>query len=147
MNRFYGLILTALFCGASPALAGVMSIQPSTFDTTVGQTFSLDVFISGAVDLYGYQFDIGFDPTILSAVSVTEGPFLASAGTTSFFPGFIDNAGGTISFIADSLTGAIAGASGDGTLATISFSALATGTSSVGIFNVEAFDSFGEDIR
>jgi hypothetical protein len=53
-------------------------------------------------------------PGILSATAVTDGAFLA----TGFFPGFIENTAGTISFIADSLAGPVPGLSGSGTLAT-----------------------------
>lgn len=146
MNTFHRLVLAVAVCGAMPALAGVISIQPATRNTLVGQTFSLDVSINGAVDLYAYQFDIGFNPSMLSANSVSEGAFLSGSGSTFFFSGFIDNVGGTISFVADSLTGPVSGASGNGTLATISFTSIGPGGSPVGVFNVTALDSFGEGI-
>jgi general secretion pathway protein D len=129
-----------------PALAGVISIQPATFNPGVGQTFSLDVTVNGAADWYAYQFDIGFNSAVLSANSVSEGAFLSGAGSTSFFEGFIDNTGGTISFVVDSLIGPISGASGDGTLASISFTSIGAGVSPVGAFNVTVLDSFGEGI-
>ncbi len=69
-------------------------------------------------DLYAFQFDLAFDPTILELQSISEGTFLPGAGSTNFFPGTIDNTGGTATATADSLVGAIPGASGSGTLAT-----------------------------
>jgi hypothetical protein len=146
MNTLHRLVLALAVCGTMPALAGIISIQPATKNTNPGQTFSLDVTINGAADLYAYQFDIGFNSSVLSANSVSEGAFLSGSGSTFFFEGFIDNVGGTISFIADSLTGPISGASGNGTLATISFTSIGPGSSPVGVFNVTALDSFGEGI-
>jgi hypothetical protein len=63
-----------------------------------------------------------------------------------FFGGSIDNIGGSITFVADSLIGAGLGAHGSGILTTISFTALGVGSSAVSLFNVSAFDSFGEGI-
>ncbi len=146
MNALYKLLLVGTLCGAVPAFATVISIQPSTKTVGPGQTFTLDVSITGAADLYAYQFDVGFDPSVLAANSVSEGAFLAGAGTTFFFPGAIDNVGGTIAFNADSLTGPVSGATGGGILATLSFTSIGPGSSSVGLFNVDAFDSFGEGI-
>ena len=146
MNAIHKLLLMATLCGAVPAFATVISIQPSATTVGAGQTFTLDVSITGAADLYAFQFDVGFNPSVLAANSVSEGSFLTSAGTTFFLPGSIDNIGGTITFNADSLVGAIPGASGAGILATLSFTSLATGSSAVGLFNVSAFDSFLEGI-
>ena len=72
-----------------------------------------------------------------------EGPFLATAGSTFFDGGSVDNLNGTISFVFDSLIGFGPGASGSGLLATISFLASGT-TAGIGMFsleNIEALDS------
>jgi len=120
----------------------IVSIQPPVLTTGVGNFFDVFVNISNVTDLFAYQFDISFDPTILSAVNVAEGSFLLSGGfTTSFFPGFIDNTAGSITFAAGSLIGAIPGVSGSGTLATLNFEGLTLGTSSVNLSNVILLDS------
>jgi len=124
----------------------VMSVQPGTLAVTAGQGFTLSVQISGVSDLYGYQFDLGFDSAVLSATSVTEGPFLATGGPTIFLPGVIDNVGGSITENADILDGAVSGVDGSGTLLDVSFQALAAGSSTVQLFNVIALNSFGEGI-
>jgi Cohesin domain/PEP-CTERM motif len=124
----------------------VMSVQPATLDVTAGQSFTLTVQMSGVSDLYGYQFDLGFNPTIMEATSVTEGPFLATGGPTIFLPGTIDNVGGSITDNADILNGAVSGVDGGGTLLDVSFQALAAGPSTVQLFNVIALNSFGEGI-
>ncbi len=139
--RISRLFPALIFAAAGSLLGGTISVQPSTLDVTEGETFSLDIDIANVADLYAFQFDLGFDPTILAAESVTEGSFLPSGGSTIFFPGTIDNMGGTIAFNADTLVGAIPGVSGGGTLASVEFEALATGTSVISLNDVELLDS------
>lgn len=101
---------------------------------TVGldDTFTIGIAITDAVDLTAWQFDLAFDPTIVEATAVAEGPFLSSfspLGFTSFTPGVIDNASGLISLVAGSFNDLPPNPSGDGILATIEFHALAVGVS------------------
>jgi len=134
------------FAASTSLLAGTISLQPNAPTVTVGQTFTLSVDITGATDLYGYQFDLGFDPTILKAVSVSEGAFLGTGGPTIFLPGTIDNVGGSITANADILNGAVSGVNGDGDLLDVTFQALAGGSSDVQIFNLFALNSFGQGL-
>lgn len=140
------LLGTALILAAPPLFADMLSVQPNATNVNVGDTASLTVQITGATDLYGYQFDIGFDPSILAANAVSEGAFLASGGSTTFLPGFIDNVAGTITFIADTLNGAATGVNGNGILVDLGFTAIGAGSSAVNIFNVIALNSFGEGL-
>ena len=135
--------LFCLFAASTSLLAGTVSVQPGTTGAAPGQSVVLTVQVSGVTDLYGYQFDLGFNPAVLAAVSVTEGPFLTGGGATIFLPGTIDNVGGSITANADILDGAVSGVSGSGTLLTVSFQALAAGSSTVQVFNLMALDSFG----
>jgi|SRR5271166_5540059 len=134
------LILAATYLVA-PTYAAVISVQPSALSVPVGQIFSLDIEVSGVSDLYAFQLDVDYTPSVLSAVGVTEGTFLPTAGATFFVPGTIDNVGGSISFIADTLIGAIAGVSGDGVLAEIEFMAVGPGSSPISISNEILLDS------
>lgn len=132
-----------LFAASTSLLAGTISVQPAAPTEMLGQSFTLSVNISGASDLYGYQFDLGFDPTVLKAISVTEGAFLGTGGPTIFLPGMIDNVGGSISANGDILNGALSGVNGSGDLLDVTFQALTAGSSDVQIFNLIALDSFG----
>lgn len=103
-----------------------------------GDTANIGVSISGVdptVGLVSWQFDLLFKPAIVSALSVTEGPFLSGFGSTLFSPGIIDNAGGVITLVANSFVD-IGTPSGSGVLATISFTALANGTTALTPSNV-----------
>jgi hypothetical protein len=115
--------------------AASISIQPADLGVAAGGTFSLNVDALNVVDLYAFQFDIGFTPGLLSATSVTEGGLLPGAGSTFFIPGTIDNVAGTILFSAGTLIGNIPGENGTGTLATISFNTLSSGTSLITLSN------------
>jgi hypothetical protein len=119
----------------------LVSIEPSTQIVNVGQSFTLDVKVSDVVDLYGFQFDLIFSPSILASTGMAEGGFLATGGATFFIPGLIDNLTGTISFIANTLLGPDPGVNGTGILASFDFVATGSGTSPVTLSNVLLLDS------
>lgn len=119
--------------------ADALSIGSATVNT--GDTFNIAVDIAEASDLYGFQFDVTYDPSILQLQSISEGPFLATAGSTFFIPGTIDNGAGDASSNADSLLGPGPGAAGSGTLAILDFRAIASGTSALSLANIILLDS------
>src|SRR6185437_5798294 len=131
----------ALLASPRATAQTVFSVVPSTSTAALGSTFVLDVNVSGATDLYGYQFDLAFNPAVLSAMSPTEGSFLSNAGATFFIPGTADNVGGTVPGTADTLLSNVSGVNGHGTLASFDFTAAGTGTSPVTIDNVIALNS------
>ena len=141
------LLLLWVGLASSPvAMATTVSIEPATNTFSVNDTFSLDIVVTDITDLYGFQFDVGFSPSILSATGITEGAFLPLGGSTFFIPSAIDNVLGTISFTGDTLLSVPPGVSGSGVLATLSFHALAAGSSAVELSNIILLDSNLADI-
>jgi general secretion pathway protein D len=140
LTRISGILLLAAWTGLS-AHATVLSVSPAYTNVTAGQTFSVDVQIFGVTDLYAFQFDLGFDPTVLSVTSVTEGAFLQGGGPTLWIDPTIDNVAGTVTYVADALNGAVTGVGGYGILATISFAALTAGSSNISLYNGILLDS------
>src|ERR1700704_2469197 len=139
------IIALAVAIGTTCAAAPVFGFSTSTPIVILGNSFSIDVTVTGAVDLYDWQLDVQWIPaTRVLATSVTEGPFLG-AGTT-FFPGTIDNPNGMITFIADSLNGSVPGVNGAGVLAHIFFNSLTSGIVTFSLNNVLADDSQGNPI-
>ena len=136
-TRFLAL---AVFCVGSMR-GGMIAISPSSLSVSSQQTFSLAVTANSISDLYAYQFDLHFDATLVQVISVTEGAFLPGGGATLFFPGTIDNVGGYLTNIADSLETAISGVTGSGTLADVSFQAIGAGTSPVNVQNLFLLDA------
>ena len=136
------VIVALLCCAAAPAAAvPVLSVQPASTNVAVGDTFSVDVVVTDAADLFAYQFDVGFDPTRLTANSVTEGPLLGTGGATFFIPGAIDMAAGLVTATANTLLAAVPGVPGSGVLATINFTATASGLSAISLFNAMLLES------
>ncbi len=137
------LTVTGMAACAAPSYGSTV-ISAGTQTVNAGQTFNLNVSISGVTDLYSWQFDLSFDHTLLTANSITEGPFLKSlGGTTNYVPGTINNSTGKISNTADTLTGpAGTGVSGAGVLAIVNFTAGAiTGISTIALSNIFLSDS------
>lgn len=118
----------------SPSTAAATTITVDSTVVNVGAGFQLDVGIADVTDLFAYQVSVAFDPTRVQLSSITEGTFLSSAGSTLFFPGFIDNTNGSVIFVADTLTGFVSGASGDGLLFSIAGTAIGAGSSAVSVF-------------
>jgi Cohesin domain len=130
----------ALLAGSASATSLSFSSGPPV--VRVGDAFALDVQVDDVAGLYGFQFDLLFDPTIVRAVDVAEGPFLTSGGAaTSFAPGDIDNTFGTVLFTGNTLLGPAPGASGSGVLARLTFQALAEGRSPLAFGNVVLLDA------
>jgi Cohesin domain len=134
------LTVTGIAVCAAPSYASTVISAANTIVNT-GQTFDLNVSISGVTDLFAWGFDLSFDHTLLTANSINEGPFLKSGGSTNYVAGTIDNSAGTIKNTADTLTG-FTGVSGSGVLAFVSFTAgSTTGISTITLSNITLLDS------
>lgn len=145
LRFLFALAASSLF--TSQVLATpIVQVSPATAITTVGQAFQVNLIGEDFIDLYAYNFTLNFDPARIQVVSVDEGLLLASAGTTFFIPGVIDNVVGSISFIGNTLIGAIPGAIGNGTLAMIGFEAIAEGTSPLSLVDLLFLDSGLSDL-
>jgi hypothetical protein len=136
-----GSFLVFVF-GVAPAGAiPMVSIQPSSLTPGPGSILGVSVGISSVVDLYAFQFDITFNPLVLLARGVCEGPFLPGGGFTFFLPGSMDNEAGMILVTMNALLGAGGGVNGSGVLAHLEFEVLAEATSPIILSNVVLFDS------
>jgi hypothetical protein len=101
----------------------------------VGDIFAVNVSIANVSNLYGYEFKLYYDSTVMNGTAQpVEGPFLKSAGGETFFvvPSFTDSYNSTygVVWIDNTLYGSVPGVSGDGVLVTLEFKSLAAVTSS-----------------
>ena len=140
-------MIKQLLCAAALVLGGVVAAQaapvlrvtPALSNETLGSVFTLDIQIFDVTDLFGWQLDLGFSPFVLvSASAATEGNFLGAGQT--FGGGTVDNTAGTITNMFSALSGAT-GVTGDGILASISFTALSAGTAIFSLANIQLIDS------
>jgi hypothetical protein len=126
-------MLTSVLTAAPAMAAGTaaLTFNPSSTTVGVGATFSVPVMvnISGGSSL-GDQFGVTYDPNVLTLNSVTDGTFysgyasgVSGCSSINANPWFPPTSPGTTQVGADSLLGAAcgAGATGTGTLATLSF--------------------------
>lgn len=142
-------LLIALLLGAASAQASaapVLSISATPNPAVRGSTVDLSVLIGDISDLYGYQFSLSFDPSVLRATGVTEGAFLGSGGNTASGYESIDNASGTVSFVYNVLLGPTAGVSGSGALAHIRFDVIGVGTTPLTFSDTAFLDADKNDI-
>jgi hypothetical protein len=118
------------------------TISAGSATVGVGDTFTIQVSISGAEGLSTWQFDLAFDPMILKANSVSEGDLpLLSAGA-------INNDSGLINVISGSFMDADLNELFEGVLAVIEFKALAAGTSPLELLDVQlGFDQTTADLE
>jgi hypothetical protein len=125
---FFLLSCSACFMGLGKSLIvhatlpAVVSVSPSSVTSSVSQNFTINVNVSGVSDpygLYGWEFILTWNSTLLDAVNVTEGPFLKAA-TSTFFTSAVNATDGSVK-VDCTLTGNVNGVTGDGTLASITF--------------------------
>jgi len=128
---------TCALAAASGQAAPVLSVGSAISD--IGGTFTVQVSIQDAVNLTSFQFDLSYDPSILSVVGFTDVgtdfdlAATAGGGTLTGLTGF--SLPGLLSGVADSMSGALSGLSGNGVLVDVTFQSLAAGVSPLVLSN------------
>lgn len=119
-------------------------IYPENQTVSTGGTVTVDVMVSNVLSLYGYQFDIIYDPAILTFNVIEKGDFLAAGGVEVFWINVTsDDEAYSINNTAAVRQGPVKGWSGGGVLATITFDADNTGTSQIELNNIILTDPLG----
>jgi peptide/nickel transport system substrate-binding protein len=108
-----------------------MSVRPSELTVSSDQEFGVNITIDYAENLYGYDFSLSFNNSVLNAVSVEYTGYLGE--DVVYGPGGVDNTTGWANFSIAS-TG-LAGVTGSGTLATVHFTVVGTGTSCLNLYD------------
>ena len=120
-----------------PRVEAIPLVSVGSATVNVGDTFTIPVSITDALDLTSFQFDLSFNGLILqvTATGVTESPFFTKADGTVFIPGIVDNTTGQILGVSDALIFQ-SPVNGSGVLANIEFDAIALGLSPLTLSNV-----------
>jgi hypothetical protein len=145
------LILTLGLVPLNAALAdGPTAVSVSVpSGITPGEQFTVDIAVEPGTAIAGMQFNLAFDPSVVTADSVAEGDLLSQGGLSTYFNfGTINNVAGTISGVAGAITEPGQSVSTPGIFATITMTASTEGGTSpltlsgvvVGDINGEAVD-------
>jgi len=126
---------------ALPLVSTILYTEPTAFRKSQGVSFPVNVSVQDVTGLYAFDISLYYNTTLLDALSLAEGQFLKSGGSTLPFITEINETEGEVRF-ADSLMGAPTGVNGSGALFTITFqsSTAATGPSDLSLQNTELSD-------
>jgi hypothetical protein len=89
-----------------------------------GEQFVVNVVVEPGAEIAGVQFDLAFDPSLVTVNSVAEGNLLSQGGATTYFSsGSIDNVSGNIDGVAGAIITPGQTVSAAGTFAVITVTA------------------------
>jgi hypothetical protein len=115
---------------AAAAEATTVSIASPTESVDPGQQFTVSIAVVPGTAIAGMQFDLSFDPSLVTVESVKEGDLLGQGGASTFFnSGKIDNRAGTVTGVFGAITSPGGAVSTQGTFATITLTARTQGES------------------
>ncbi|MBN2459908.1 hypothetical protein JXB28_06510 [Candidatus Woesearchaeota archaeon] len=121
---FNSVLLALIFIIGLSNASALVSVFPdsSTLDVCPGNNVSINITISGVSGVYGFQFDLNYNSSILDLVSVANGTFLSNNGQNSVFCLQPDlSSAGLIDDFACSIMGESGSTPVSGVLATINF--------------------------
>jgi hypothetical protein len=104
-----------------------VSIDPPSRAGFVGVTTTTDVRVEDVANLYGFEFQISFDQTVVEGVQIEPGGFLSPDW---ILESNVDNENGIIAYALSQMSPSEP-QSGDGALATITWRGKAEGTSPI----------------
>ncbi len=102
------------------------SFDPGQITAVKGDTFVVNLLISGAQNVHSVPVQMNYDPAKLQLVNVSNGGFLSQDGQAVAVVHREDETTGTLQITATRPPGA-GGVSGQGTVVTITFQAKASG--------------------
>jgi hypothetical protein len=117
----------------------LLYIDPLENTVMIGQGFTVNVTVSDVANMYGFEFEIKYDPAILKILNVTEGYFLKRGGETFFWPEKNETEGYV--YVLSTLFRVAKGVDGNGTLVTITFEAIGKGTTKISFYVTKLIDS------
>lgn len=141
--------LLAELAGPNMSRAGPLLPELTAGSDTVhvGDVFTIPISVTNVAGLTSFQFDLAFNPAIIRELSFTDvgtdfdAAATAGGGSLTGITGFVDNATGLLSGIADSISGPGTGLAPSGVIVDIEFQALAVGISSLTLSNAFLTDN------
>ncbi len=112
--------------------AATFGFDPPSVTQAPGSTFSINVTLSGAQNVYSVPLQVSYDPKILQVVNVSNGTLLSQDGQAVALVHRDDDQTGALQITATRPPGA-GGISGQGPVVTLTFLAKSAGQSSITI--------------
>ena len=116
-----------------------LSVVPANPNQTVGSTFQVGIALANGRDVYSVPIQIQFNPAVLQLVNVDAGDFLSRDGQAVAIV-HRDEGNGLVT-ISSSRPPNVAGVSGQGSVATLTFKAIGAGDSNLTLVKVGARNS------
>jgi len=116
----------------TPGGAASFLFDPPTVQATKGNTFAVNLLISGAQNVYSVPVQLNYDPKILSLVNISNGGFLSQDGQAVALVHREDDTKGEVTVTATRPPGS-GGVSGQGAVVTMTFQAKTTGQTPLNI--------------
>ena len=119
----------------APQMAGSPAsfmFDPASLTQAVGSTFTINVMLKGAQNVYSVPLLVSYDPKVLQVVNMSNGGLLSQDGQIVTLVHRDDDATGNLQITATRPPGA-SGISGQGVVVTLTFMAKAAGQSTLAI--------------
>ena len=131
LGTFFVVLATfMLFAVQSVTYGQTVSIDPATVESpAAGEQLTLNIKITGGMNVAGYQLTVTFDSTALSNASIANADYLPSGAFVASLPSTDTSVG-----LGATTIGATS--DGDGTLATVTFTVVEAKDSTIGLTNV-----------
>ena len=120
-------IALALCVFSHAASAAQISVVPSFQTVSTGENFSVNISVDPeGSEVFGAQYELHFNNTLLNAISQTQGPFLSQDGaSTSVVKYDINNTLGWVKYGEMRIGTGVGGVTNPSVLATVTFQAIA----------------------
>jgi general secretion pathway protein D len=125
--------------GAAAGAPISFSVVPSSSNQSVGSTFQVAVMLGNGHDIFSVPLQMKFDPAVLQLVNVDSGDFLSRDGQLVSIS-HRDDGKGLVAVAAERPPNS-AGVSGQGSVCTLTFKAIAAGDSDLTLVKVGAHNS------
>jgi general secretion pathway protein D len=112
----------------APGAGASFLFDPGTISAAKGSTFTVNILISGAQNVYSVPLQLNYDPNKLQLMNVSNGGFLSQDGQTVALVHREDETSGTLQITATRPPNS-GGVSGQGSVVTLTFMAKASGQS------------------
>jgi len=122
------ILLSAALPGIVSANSTTVQVDPSNISVTVNDTFDVNINITRVTNLTCWELKLYYLKTVLNCITVTEGPFLKTGGSTFFNKTITNNYDSTHGrLLAYSTLLGLTSVSGNGTVAVVTFKAMGGG--------------------